>query len=90
MFMAEQGLAKMREALGDESRDGVCVTTTGIAGPTGGTATKPVGLCFVGLAISGEPTRFEEVRGAGGLSRDQYKSLFAQKALELVRQFTRG
>lgn len=86
MALAEQGLAKMAQALNDESRDGVCIATTGIAGPGGGTAAKPVGLCYIGLAITGEPTRFEEVRGRAALSRDQYKTLFAQKALELVRQ----
>lgn len=90
MSLAEQGLATMSLALKDQSRDGICVATTGIAGPGGGTATKPVGLCYIGLAITGEPTRFEEVRGRPGLSRDQYKTLFAQKALELVRRFTRG
>ncbi|MEY4658720.1 MAG: hypothetical protein RJB36_486 [Bacteroidota bacterium] len=40
--MAEKG----REKLGVD----VCVSTTGIAGPTGGTIEKPVGLVWVGLS----------------------------------------
>lgn len=44
--MAEKGRLK----LGVD----VCISTTGIAGPTGGTSEKPVGLVWVGLAFSGK------------------------------------
>jgi nicotinamide-nucleotide amidase len=44
--MAENGAKK----LGVD----VCVSTTGIAGPQGGTLEKPVGLVWVGLCISGK------------------------------------
>ena len=91
MAMAEGGLKKMRSALGERAGNLLCIATTGIAGPTGGTTEKPVGLCFIGLtaqlADSPPTTSYEEVRGRGGLSRDQYKTLFAQKALDLVRRF---
>lgn len=45
MEMAENGAKK----LGVD----VCISTTGIAGPNGGTVDKPVGLVWVGLSISG-------------------------------------
>lgn len=45
MEMAENGAKK----LGVD----VCISTTGIAGPNGGTIDKPVGLVWVGLSISG-------------------------------------
>ena len=44
--MAEKGRLK----LGVD----VCISTTGIAGPTGGTSEKPVGLVWIGLAFSGK------------------------------------
>jgi nicotinamide-nucleotide amidase len=46
MEMAENGAKK----LGVD----VCISTTGIAGPNGGTVDKPVGLVWVGLCISGK------------------------------------
>jgi nicotinamide-nucleotide amidase len=46
MEMAENGAKK----LGVD----VCISTTGIAGPNGGTVDKPVGLVWVGLSISGK------------------------------------
>jgi len=44
--MAENGAKK----LGVD----VCISTTGIAGPTGGTSELPVGLVWIGLSISGK------------------------------------
>lgn len=64
----------------------VCVATTGIAGPTGGSDSKPVGLCYVAVAATGVPTKVEEVRGRAYLKRTENKLLFSQKALELVRR----
>jgi len=46
--MAEGGLAHSRAQL--------CVGITGVAGPGGGTAEKPVGLVHFGAARSGRPT----------------------------------
>ncbi|MEI8116976.1 MAG: competence/damage-inducible protein A [Flavobacteriia bacterium] len=46
MEMAENGAKK----LGVD----VCISTTGIAGPTGGSVDKPVGLVWIGLSISGK------------------------------------
>jgi nicotinamide-nucleotide amidase len=43
--MAENGAKK----LGVD----VCISTTGVAGPTGGSVDKPVGLVWIGLSISG-------------------------------------
>jgi nicotinamide mononucleotide (NMN) deamidase PncC len=63
----------------------VCISTTGIAGPNGGTPNKPVGMCFIGLAISGRETIVTEFHSPSGTERVQNKLQFAQKALEMMR-----
>jgi nicotinamide-nucleotide amidase len=81
--LAEAGLAQLKK-LGAPAP--ICVATTGIAGPNGGTAEKPVGLCYIAVAQDGLPTQIEEVRGRAYLKRGEYKLLFSQKALDLVRR----
>ncbi|UCC68923.1 MAG: competence/damage-inducible protein A [Armatimonadota bacterium] len=66
-----------REACGAD----LGLSVTGIAGPTGGTAAKPVGLTYVGLAGAGE-TAGEEYRLRG--NRAMVKERAAQAALYVL------
>jgi len=59
------------------------LAVTGIAGPTGGTKEKPVGLVYIGLD-SEEGTLWEERRFSG--NRRMIKEKIAQAALDLVRR----
>jgi nicotinamide-nucleotide amidase len=58
------------------------LSTTGIAGPTGGTKTKPVGLVFIGFAAEGGSTFERHVFRKDRLGN---KERFAQAALNLLR-----
>lgn len=60
------------------------VSVTGVAGPSGGTAEKPVGTVWFGLAIEGKPTHTEVHHLAGG--RERIRTLSAYLALRLVVQ----
>lgn len=61
----------------------VAVSVTGIAGPGGGSADKPVGLVHFGLAVRGGPTRHAE-RRFGDLGRAEIRRLSVAEALRLL------
>lgn len=60
------------------------LATTGIAGPGGGSAEKPVGTVFIALASQGEPT--EVVLRHHATDRLTFKFLASQAALDLLRR----
>lgn len=60
------------------------VSTTGIAGPEGGTEAKPVGTVFVALASINHETQVERFRFI--TDRETFKHLASQRALEMLRQ----
>ncbi len=64
----------------------MCVSSTGIAGPRGGTQSKPVGLCYFAIADSQGPTNVEKFQGRPGLTRAELKNFFSQKGLDLLRR----
>jgi nicotinamide-nucleotide amidase len=78
--MAEGALA--------HSRADVAVGITGVAGPTGGTATKPVGLVHFGLARKGAATIHLE-RRYGDLGRETVRHRAVEDALALLEQAVR-
>ena len=44
----------------ERSKAGIALAVTGIAGPDGGSAEKPVGLVWFGLALTGKPVMAEK------------------------------
>ncbi|MDZ7295950.1 MAG: nicotinamide-nucleotide amidohydrolase family protein, partial [candidate division KSB1 bacterium] len=63
------------------------LSTTGIAGPTGATPTKPVGLVYIGLADSAQSVC---KRSVFSLDRVGNKERAAAAALDMVRRYLAG
>lgn len=65
----------------------VCIADTGIAGPSGVTPEKPVGLFYLGLAAEGENlSQKHTFRG----NRDENKRDAAEAALDMLKQYLLG
>ncbi|MFH0937913.1 MAG: competence/damage-inducible protein A [Planctomycetota bacterium] len=73
-------------AVGIRERAGadIGVSVTGIAGPDGGTAVKPVGLVYFGVATANGAQTFE--RRLPGRDRAMIRERAAMQALDLIRR----
>jgi nicotinamide-nucleotide amidase len=80
---AEVAVAMAKGAL-QASRADVAVSATGIAGPGGGSADKPVGLVFLGIAAKGGPAR--AVRHVFPGDRGEVRHATLRAALDLVKE----
>lgn len=45
----------MAEGIAKSAGTNIGISTTGVAGPGGGTYDKPIGLIYIGLYINGKP-----------------------------------
>ena len=59
------------------------LSVTGIAGPGGGTAEKPVGTVFIGLAERGKDVEVRQCYYP--LDRETFKYVVSQVALDMLR-----
>ncbi len=82
----EVAKAMARGALAGSSAD-IAVSVTGIAGPDGGNAEKPVGLVWFGLATRNAPARAERRVFAHG-SRDFVRTKAVETALAFLAAAT--
>lgn len=81
--VSEQTAKEMAEGVRTFSNTDIGLSTTGIAGPTGGTQEKPVGLVYIGVSLNTR-TLVHKHRSDSNLSRKAIKRETAQKALELL------
>ena len=79
--VSHQTCYEMVKGLVDKTGTNIGVSITGIAGPTGGTDEKPVGLVYIGIKIEDEIYTFEN-RFTG--NRDMIQTRTVIKALKLL------
>jgi PncC family amidohydrolase len=74
----------MAEGIKNSARTNIGLAVTGIAGPSGGTPDKPVGLVYIALATD-EGTKVQEFQFGG--ERADIKKQTAKAALGMVRDY---
>ncbi|MBA4313212.1 MAG: competence/damage-inducible protein A [Chlorobiaceae bacterium] len=74
---------EMAHSIRNLSGTDIGISTTGIAGPTGGTPDKPVGLVWIGYSDSNETIALKFNFGEGRL---RVKERAAQAAMDLIRR----
>jgi nicotinamide-nucleotide amidase len=86
-----EGHGAVSEAVAREMADGArqrtgadyAISVTGIAGPSGGTAEKPVGTVFIGIATPSDTCVEHKVNA---FDRETFKYVTSQQALEILRR----
>ncbi len=81
--VSEATARAMAEGALAASRAGVAVSVTGVAGPDGGSAEKPVGLVWFGCARRGGATVVREER-FGAIGRENVRMASVSTALDLL------
>ena len=81
--VSPQVCKEMVENLYKMTKSKVCISTTGIAGPSGGSALKPVGLIYVGLKYRNISKIFM-YNFKTKLSRNKIQKLTVKKVLNLL------
>lgn len=79
--VSRQTAKEMAEGAAAAGQADVGLSTTGIAGPGGGTTEKPVGLVYIGCCVRKE-TKVAEYRFSG--TREQIRKSAVSAALELL------
>ncbi len=82
--VSEQTAKEMAEGVRKASNSDIGVSSTGIAGPDGGTAEKPVGLIYVGVS---DKDKTEVYKLNLHYNRNKNREMTALHALNYVRKF---
>jgi nicotinamide-nucleotide amidase len=82
--VSEEVAAAMAEGARVRSRATYALSTTGVAGPAGGTEAKPVGTVFIGFASALDSTEVQKLYCP--TDRLTFKQVVTQRALDLLRR----
>lgn len=81
--VSEETAREMAQGIAERAGTDIGISTTGIAGPGGGTKDKPVGLVYMGLYYKGKVKAFRFVFNG---NREKVRNKAAVTALDLVRR----
>ena len=85
--VSEEVAGQMAKGVAAECGAQVGVATSGIAGPSGGTKTKPVGMVCVGFWVDGRLTTV--TKQFGDIGRNQVRDAAVRYALETLNDLLR-
>lgn len=89
--VSEETATQMCEGIKELASSDIGVSTTGIAGPTGGTAQKPVGLVFIGIATKESTTIYRaELCHYTPHSRNEVRTMTTNLCMLLAIKATRN
>lgn len=81
--VSEETAREMCLGVAAVSNTDIGLSTTGVAGPTGGTPEKPIGLVYIGVAIRGKAfVKRLELKG----NRDKIRTTATAKVIQLLRE----
>jgi PncC family amidohydrolase len=84
--VSEQCSYEMAQGLFKLTNSDICVSTTGIAGPTGGTDEKPVGLMYSTI-FTPNNYRVYTILESSDIQRVEMKELFAKRVLKNIYEY---
>ncbi|HSL86996.1 MAG TPA: CinA family protein, partial [Bacteroidales bacterium] len=85
--VSEETCEEMARGLFEKTGADVCLVTTGIAGPTGGSETKPVGLIYIGISVRGKVAVYKRYFTGG---REKIRVRATITALDYLRREIRA
>ena len=85
--VSEQVAKAMAEGVRNRSKVSIGLSTTGIAGPTGGSKEKPVGLVYIGLA-SKNRSIVKKCQFDGSRIENKYSTVY--EVLVLLKTYLKG
>lgn len=81
--VSEECAKAMAEGLVKKTKSDIVICTTGIAGPTGGTKEKPIGLCYVSCGYKNS-VYVKKLLLNSNIERKEMKKLFAENAIKFA------
>lgn len=84
--VSESCAFQMAKGLYELTKSDICVSTTGIAGPTGGSKEKPVGLMYSTI-FTKNSSRTYKIQVEPTLSRIEIKQKFTEEVLKNIYEF---